>query len=95
MRPIRDPEGTAIKHLLDAYDFTGRKVLEIGCGDGEFTRQYEMLAGRVFGIDPASSDLQVARKKDRSLRALYLQGEGEQLPFPDQAFDIAIFAKSL
>ena len=97
MRPLRDPEGAELSHLLAACDLTGRRVLEVGCGDGKFTRQYADLPGQVVGIDPVISDLQIAIQEPAlsSSRVGFLQTMGENLPFPRHSFDIAIFACSL
>jgi ubiquinone/menaquinone biosynthesis C-methylase UbiE len=95
MKPLRDPEGEELKHLKAVCDLTGKTVLEIGCGDGRFSRQYARLARRVVGIDSALSDLIVANEGVRRKKSFYLQGQGERLPFPNQAFDLAIFASSL
>jgi len=95
MKPLRDPEGAELNHLVAACKLSGSTVLEIGCGDGAFTRQYEKMTHRVIGIDPVTSELKIARRKARSSKTFYLQGQGEQMPFPSQTFDIAIFASSL
>lgn len=95
MKPIRDPERAELNHLVAACPLTGKKVLEIGCGDGTFIAQYAGMVHRVVGIDPQLSDVLVARRKARSSASLFIQGEGEGLPFPSQVFDIAIFTSSL
>ena len=95
MKPLRDPEGAELKHLMSACDLADKMVLEIGSGDGAFTRQYEKMTQRVIGVDLASSELLIARRKSRSSKTFVLQAQGERLPFPSQSFDIAIFASSL
>lgn len=41
------------KHWVDKYDLTGKSVLEVGCGKGEFlTMMVEEGAGTGIGIDP-------------------------------------------
>jgi ubiquinone/menaquinone biosynthesis C-methylase UbiE len=95
MKPIRDPERAELNHLIAACPLANQTVLEIGCGDGTFTRQYVGMIGKVLGIDPAMIDLEVARKKTRSKKAGFIQGEGEFLPFPARVFDIVLFASSL
>jgi predicted RNA methylase len=48
-----DPERNEINALLDfAGDLTGKRVLEIGAGDGRLTWRYAPAAGQVVGIDP-------------------------------------------
>ena len=95
MKPIRDPENAELNHLLAACDLHGKSVLEIGCGDGYFTWKYAQMVHRVVGLDPTGSLVGLARKKVRAAKALFLQGEGERIPFPSQTFDLAIFASSL
>jgi len=97
MRPIRDPEGAELSHLLSVCDLAGSRVLEVGCGDGKFTRQFAHLPSQVVGIDPVISDLRTAMQEPTisSSRVSFLQTMGENLPFPRNTFDIAIFACSL
>jgi len=97
MRPIRDPEGAELSHLLAVCDLTGSRVLEVGCGDGKFTRQYAHLPSQVVGIDPVILDLRTAIQDPAlsSARVGIAQTKGENLPFPQHTFDIAIFACSL
>jgi ubiquinone/menaquinone biosynthesis C-methylase UbiE len=97
MKALRDPEGAELNHLIKACELTGKRVLEIGCGDGKFIRQYSSMPKRVVGLDPEFSDLCIAHKlKPASTdQPYYLQANGEKLPFPDNSFDIVIFASSL
>jgi ubiquinone/menaquinone biosynthesis C-methylase UbiE len=95
MKPIRDPERAELNHLLAACPLEHQTVLEIGCGDGTFTRQYARMTDKVLGIDPAMIDLVVAKKKNRLKKASFIQGEAECLPFPSGVFDLVLFASSL
>jgi ubiquinone/menaquinone biosynthesis C-methylase UbiE len=95
MRPIRDPERAELNHLLSACPLEHQTVLEIGCGDGSFTRQYVRMTGKVLGIDPAMIDLACAKKKNRVKKASFIQGEAEWLPFPSRSFNIVLLASSL
>jgi 2-polyprenyl-3-methyl-5-hydroxy-6-metoxy-1,4-benzoquinol methylase len=47
-----DPENNEIRALFDLVDFSGKHVLEIGCGDGRLTWRYAQAAAHVTGIDP-------------------------------------------
>lgn len=97
MRSIRDPEGFEVKHLLIAAEFSGRQVLEIGCGNGWLTRQYAGHARQVIGIDPGFQDLLEARADQPVSMAhvTYAQSVGENLPFPSDSFDLALYSNSL
>ena len=95
MRPLRDPEGAELSHLVNVCNLEDKDILEIGCGDGKFTQQYANLARRVVGIDLEFTDLHEADSNKNTSRSFFIQSKGEQLPFPAQVFDIAIFASSL
>jgi 2-polyprenyl-3-methyl-5-hydroxy-6-metoxy-1,4-benzoquinol methylase len=47
-----DPENNETRALFDLVDFTGRRVLEIGCGNGRLTWRYAPRAAHVTAIDP-------------------------------------------
>ncbi len=48
-----DPEKNEASALLEFVDnFTGKRVLEIGCGDGRVTMLYAPQAAYVVAIDP-------------------------------------------
>lgn len=95
MKTLRDPEGAEISHLLQACPLTGKEILEIGCGDGKFIRQYMDLPNRLVGIDPALPDLIIAKVNQAGTKISFLQSVGENLPFPPGVFNIVIFASSL
>jgi ubiquinone/menaquinone biosynthesis C-methylase UbiE len=98
MKPICDPERAELKHLVNVCQLSSKVVLEIGCGDGRFTRQYSRETERVVGIDLTFSDVQLAEGRSHSGKARntsFLLAEGENLPFSDKMFDVAIFASSL
>jgi ubiquinone/menaquinone biosynthesis C-methylase UbiE len=95
MKAIRDPEGAEVSHLARACELGGKDILEIGCGDGKFTRQYAGMPERIFGIDPEIAELYEAKKNNKSSSSFFVKSIGEALPFPARAFDIVIFASSL
>lgn len=57
-----DPENNETRALFDLADFTGQRVLEIGCGDGRLTRRYAGRAAHVTAIDPFSPGIERARE---------------------------------
>ncbi len=50
-----DVEGNEKKHLHEFADFSNKRVLEIGCGEGRLTRQYASR-GDSFAGSPLRSD---------------------------------------
>jgi SAM-dependent methyltransferase len=70
----------------------GLRWLDVGCGNGAFT---ETLVDRckpasVDGIDPAEGQLAYARTRPAARVARFHQGDAMALPFPDDAFDVAV-----
>lgn len=71
----------------------GEQALDVGCGTGTLAievARYVGSTGRVAGIDPGPQQIARARAKAaRSNRPIEFQvGVIEQLPFPDQTFDV-------
>jgi 2-polyprenyl-3-methyl-5-hydroxy-6-metoxy-1,4-benzoquinol methylase len=54
--------------IVGAYDFTGKAVLDLGCGDGAYTLEFPGLGAKtVLGLDPASAAIEAANAKVRDL----------------------------
>lgn len=98
MTVSRDPEGIETDTLHEFVDFGGRRVLEVGCGDGRLTWRYADAARRVVGVDPDADSLYFAPRECppdlRDVVAFALAG-AEALPFPPATFDAVILAWSL
>lgn len=73
----------------------GDAVLDVGCGTGtlaiEVARRVSR-AGRVAGVDPGAEQITRARAKAtrHHLPIEFQIGAIEQLPFPDQTFDVVL-----
>ena len=57
-----DPENNEPRALFDLADFSGQRVLEIGCGDGRLTWRYADRAAHVTAIDPFVDGITQARE---------------------------------
>jgi ubiquinone/menaquinone biosynthesis C-methylase UbiE len=71
----------------------GDAVLDVGCGTGTLAIEVACRvgrAGRVVGVDPGTQQIARARSKAvrRHLPIEFQIGVIEQLPFPDQTFDV-------
>jgi 2-polyprenyl-3-methyl-5-hydroxy-6-metoxy-1,4-benzoquinol methylase len=93
-----DPEGVEIKTLRAATDWRGKRVLEIGCGDGRLARRLVRLGARVIAIDPDAEEVRQAmatRPRTYHEKLNVALAEGERLPFKTTSFDIVVFGWSL
>jgi ubiquinone/menaquinone biosynthesis C-methylase UbiE len=91
---IEDPE----QHERDALtavgaSFPGRRILEIGAGNGRLTRRYAAAAGAIIAIDPDADAIAELRLDLPSVDAR--AGGIEDLDLPDASVDVVLFAWSL
>ncbi len=71
-------------------DLIGKKVLDLGCGDGIDVEHYRRSGAEVIGIDPSESLLAIAKQKYPESH--YINSLGESMPFNDNYFD-AVYSK--
>ncbi len=98
MSLVRDPEGVETDWIHDFVDFRGRRVLEVGAGQGRLTWRFADAARSVAGIDVDADSLSFApRESPPELRSVvaWALAEAEHLPFPHDTFDLAVLAWSL
>ena len=58
----KDPENNETPALFKIVNFSGQRVLEIGCGNGRVTWRYAGQAAHVTGIDPDDKQIALARE---------------------------------
>lgn len=85
-----------------AGDITGKRVLEIGCGDGRLTWRYAHQAASVVGIDPDPEKIERALQNRSAQNAhkttFHSSGLEQFRTSPDAApssFDLALLSWSL
>ncbi|MBM3126754.1 MAG: class I SAM-dependent methyltransferase [Chloroflexi bacterium] len=94
----KDPEGGEKRNLHRFVDFEGKRVLEIGCGEGRLTWKYAGASLRTFGLDPDLAALRIARADSPSglrTKSKFICAGAQDLPFSSGMFDIALLAWSL
>lgn len=64
----------------------GAKLLDVGCGAGKFCKIASGLGFKVSGFDASESLIAIAR--ERMPNAEFQSGDMEELPYPDQSFDV-------
>ena len=90
-RWIGDREFILLQSLLRTRK--GGSLLDVGCGTGHFSRRFARLGLSVTGIDPDPAVLRFARTQGSDVH--YMQGNAQELPFSDNAFDYMIAVTSL
>jgi len=97
-KALKDPEQNETRHLQKFVDVAGKRVLEIGCGEGRLTWRYASAASLIVGLDPDKDALRVAvidRPSDLTDKVRFINTQAEYIPFHKETFDIAILAWSL
>lgn len=95
---IRDPEGREVEYLESIGKLTGKRVIEIGAGEGRMTWRYASMTKSVFAIDPDHERMSEARRscpEEMSSKVNFALAKSQALPFRDESFNTAIFAWSL
>jgi len=91
-----DPERTETKYLHQFADFSDKRVIEIGCGDGRLTWCYANSSKFTVGIDLNADELRAAMiDRPVDLPVSFLRADSIHIPFAKEKFDIAILAWSL
>lgn len=72
------------REFVSRFNLKGKKVLEIGCGDGHFLQILQEEGTQAFGIEPSRKALLLARQKGLSVVEGYLSKDSQ---IPNQPFD--------
>lgn len=60
--------GNISRAIARSYDFKGKRILDLGCGDGTYTLEFPTLGvSAVLGSDPAEAAIKSASKKAEKL----------------------------
>ena len=80
-------EWPALKPLLP--DFTGKRVLDLGCGYGWHCAYAARQGAKyVLGIDNSQKMLEVAKAKNSALEIEYRRASIQELSLPEESFDL-------
>lgn len=95
-----DQEGHGVRKLLEFSEFSWKRVLEIGCGEGRMTYPLAELARHITAIDPRVEDIQFAvRNTPENLAGkihfIPIGVEEFVLPEGEPLYDFCLFTWSL
>lgn len=84
-----DPHGRIIAAMQELGDWSGRTVLDVGCGSGFHLPVWSATAARVVGVEPHPPLAALARRRTRRLADVeVLEGVAQSLPVPDASVDV-------
>ena len=84
-----DPDGRLWAAMLSVADWTGRDVLDIGCGTGFHLPRFALTAASVVGVEPHPDLVSLARRRTHDLAGVTVrQGVAQALPLPDRSVDV-------
>jgi 2-polyprenyl-3-methyl-5-hydroxy-6-metoxy-1,4-benzoquinol methylase len=95
---VLDPEGAHAAALRRLGDFRGRRVLELGCGDGRLTVGLARDAAHVLAFDPDAEAVERARislPHELRERVTYRVASGKEIDVQPHSFDLTVFSWSL
>ena len=91
------PLGANTKFARELLGEGAARALDIGCGEGKFTRGIAAFIGEVAGVDVKEKSIAKAQAaaQGEGVRVDFRVESGESLPWADGYFDVVIFSNSL
>lgn len=85
----QDADGEIWRVLGELVDWTGKDVVDVGCGDGFHLPRFARTARRVVGVEPHPPLVHRARARVSELTTIeVLTGAAQRLPLPDASADV-------
>jgi ubiquinone/menaquinone biosynthesis C-methylase UbiE len=94
----RDENGAETRAIAELVTLDGRRVLEVGCGEGRLTRFAATRATSVYAFDPSAENIAAARAAltdDQRRRVRFAVHDAEALDLVRERFDLALCGWSL
>jgi 2-polyprenyl-6-hydroxyphenyl methylase/3-demethylubiquinone-9 3-methyltransferase len=92
LRTLHNLVPARLAYFNGVTGWTGKQVLDLGCGGGFMAEALARRGAIVTGVDPAAGAIAAARRHaaEGGLDIRYEVGRGEQLPFAAGTFDIVV-----
>ena len=84
-----------LDRVEEVFSLKGKRVLEIGCGNGTRSSQISKRCASVVAIEPNPELIDEAKKVNPAENIEYQIGSAEKLDFGDKSFEVTIFTLSL
>jgi ubiquinone/menaquinone biosynthesis C-methylase UbiE len=95
---VVDAEGAHLAAILRAAEFRGKRVLEVGCGDGRLTWAIASLAASVLAFDPQPEEVAAAQASgpaELREKVRFEVASAEEIDVPRESVDLVFFSWSL
>ena len=81
-----------ILEALNGINVEGMRILDLGCGDGYYSRYLKKRGAEVVGVDLSNDMINLAKKttKKENLEIPFYKMDGKYLDFSDNFFDIVL-----
>lgn len=85
-----DPDGRIESAMRGLLDWSGRDLLDLGCGTGFHLPRWAETARSVVGVEPHPDLVRIARRRTSRLTEVQvLQGTAQRIPLADASVDVA------
>lgn len=85
----QDTDGQIWRVLAEEYDWAGRDVVDIGCGDGFHLARFAATAKSVIGVEPHKPLVARAQRRVAGMATVQVKrGRAQRLPLPDASADL-------
>lgn len=81
--------------IVESLELDGKRVIDIGCGDGHLARHMAKFGARVLGVECNPRQLAKARAAEPVSAVTIVEGMGQALPAASASFQVAVFFNSL
>ena len=89
------PIAKHLDRLAALVPVEGRRIVDVGCGDGALVRALARRGGKLTGIEIDARALGPALSAPTVADERYLEGRAEALPLADRSVDMVVFFNSL
>jgi len=81
--------------IVETLALDGKRVIDVGCGDGGLARHMAKFGARVLGVECSPRQLAKARAAAPVAAVDVVEGVGQALPAASGGFDVVVFFNSL